>query len=150
MGHKTKLEPRTKQNKCSEAGKDRIAQDYAGQKKEKIEQGLGRLAPYMVITVDAVNTPGVPTDTFETTVETTFASCFMAGGTLAAPSLDQALGRLRSDDAWGEVRLCLRSKLTKQQLLKLAEALRKVGPIPSALATGHVLAALFRSEIQLQ
>ena len=133
--------------------RSRKRQDSTGlcrTKKEKIEQGLGRLAPYMVITVDAVNTPGVPTDTFETTVETTFASCFMAGGTLAAPSLDQALERLRSDDAWGEVRLCLRSKLTKQQLLKLAEALRKVGPIPSALATGHVLAALFRSEIQLQ
>ena len=65
----------------------------------------------------------------------------MAGGALAA-SLDQALERLRSDDAWGEVRLCLRSKLTKQQLLKLAEALKKVGPIPSALATGHVLAVL--------
>lgn len=84
-------------------------------------------------------------------METTFASCFMAGGTLAAPSLDQALERLRSDDAWGEVRLCLRSKLTKQQLLKLAEALRKVGPIPSDVAAQlvHSIQTFLASEVEI-
>jgi len=58
----------------------------------------------------------------------------MAGGSVA-PSLDQALERLRSDEAaWSEVRLCLR-QLGKQQLLKVAEILKKSSvTIPSDIA----------------
>ena len=60
----------------------------------------------------------------------------MAGGR-AAPSLDQALEKLRSDGsaAWSEVRLCLGKQLGKQQLLRVAEILKKSSDItiPSSL-----------------
>lgn len=71
------------------------------------------------------------------------ASCAMAGGR-AAPSLDQALERLRSDEAaWSEVRLCLR-QLGKQQLLKVAEILKKSSvTIPSSLVSNFERPGLF-------
>lgn len=63
----------------------------------------------------------------------------MAGG--SAPSLDQVLQKLRNDETgatgatvWDEVRLCLRDEISKQQLLKLSEAVKKTSALPGVSA----------------